>query len=54
MRNIFMNRWEHIAIITFIACDAVLENLNWFKNSYKCCYKSVEKRVGDIVHRLSK
>lgn len=23
-----MNRWDDIAIITFIACDAVLENLN--------------------------
>ena len=47
-----MNRWEHIAIITFIACDAILENLNWFKNFYRHFCRSLKKIADDIVLRL--
>lgn len=37
-----MNRWDDIAIITFIACDAVLENLNLGKNFYRYFCKKLK------------
>lgn len=49
-----MNRWDDIAIITFIACDAVLENLNLGKNFYRYFCKKIESEAKEIVGKLSK
>ena len=49
-----MDKWDEFAIITFITCDAILENVYEIKNFYKYYYKNIKWEVKDIISRLIK
>lgn len=47
-----MDRWDEIAIITFITCDTILENIYEINNFYKYYYGNIKKETKDIIMRL--
>ena len=49
-----MNKWDHLAIITFIACDVIIENTENFKLYSDYVYKSLRYEAKDIFKRLFK
>ena len=49
-----MNRWDDIAMISFIACDIILENSNEFKLFYKYKLNVIGYEMKDILKRLFK
>ena len=52
--NSDMEKWDEFAIITFITCDAILENSYEIRNFYKYYYKNIKREVKDIISRLIK
>lgn len=49
-----MDKWDEFAIITFITCDAILENNYEIEKFYNYYYKNIKRRVKDIISRLIK
>lgn len=49
-----MDRWDNVAIVTFIACDVILENAQNFKLYSDYCYKNLKYEAKDILKRLFK
>ena len=49
-----MDRWDNLAIVTFIACDAILENTLNFKLYSSYCYENLKIETKDIIKRLFK
>lgn len=47
-----MNNLDELAIITFITCDAILENFYEIKNFYRYYYKNIKKQVKKVINRL--
>lgn len=50
--NSDMEKWDEFAIITFITCDAILENIYEIKNFYKYFLKKIKFDAKDIINRL--
>ena len=42
-----MDNWDKLAIITFITCDAILENIYEIRNLYIYYYRDIKKRLRD-------
>ena len=42
-----MDKWDEFAIITFITCDAILENIYEIRNLYIYYYRDIKKRLRD-------
>ena len=42
-----MDNWDKLAIITFITCDAILENIYEIRNLYIYFYRDIKKRLRD-------
>ncbi|WP_291749685.1 hypothetical protein [Clostridium sp.] len=40
-----MDSWDKFAIITFITCDVILENIYEIRNFYNYYYKNIKKRL---------
>lgn len=49
-----MDRWEEVFLITFITCDAIIENNNEIKNFYNYIYKNLKSETRYIINRLFK
>ena len=49
-----MSRWDDIAMISFIACDIILENGSEFKLLYKYKLSVIGYEAKDILKRLFK
>lgn len=49
-----MDKLDGIAILAFITCDAVLENIYEIRNFYKYYYKNIKNETKDIVKKLFK
>ena len=47
-----MDRWEDVALISFIACDIIVENCNEFKLFYTYKYKILKNEIKDIIRRV--
>lgn len=47
-----MEKLDEFAIITFIVCDAILENIYEIKNFYRYYCNSVKNEAKDIFNRL--
>lgn len=47
-----MDNWDKLAIITFITCDAILENIYEIKYFYKYFLKKIKFDAKDIINRL--
>ncbi len=47
-----MEKWDEFAIITFITCDAILENIYEIKNFYKYFLEKIKFDAKDIINRL--
>ena len=47
-----MDRWEDVALISFIACDIIVENSNEFKLFYTYKYKILKNEIKDIIWRV--
>ena len=40
-----MDNWDKLAIITFITCDAILENIYEIRNLYIYYYRDIKKEI---------
>lgn len=49
-----MSRWEGFFLITFITCDAIIENNNEILNFYNYFYENLKTETKDIIGRLLK
>lgn len=49
-----MDKFDGIAILAFITCDVVLENIYEIRNFYKYYYKNIKNETKDIVKKLFK
>ena len=49
-----MEKWDEFAIITFITCDAILENVYEIKKIYKYFLKKIKFDAKDIINKLCK
>lgn len=49
-----MNKWDDFAIVTFIACDVIIENTGNFKLFSNYVYKNLKYEAKDIFKRLFK
>ena len=49
-----MDKWDNLAIVTFIACDAILENTYNFKLFSNYYYEHFKAEAKDIIKRLFK
>lgn len=49
-----MNKWDEVFLITFITCDAIIENNNGIKNFYNYFYKNLKVETKDILSKLFK
>lgn len=47
-----MDRFDSIAIITFVTCDAIIENIYGIKCFYRYYYKNIKHETKDIVRKL--
>ena len=50
--NSDMEKWDEFAIITFITCDAILENIYEIIYFYKYFLKKIKFDAKDIINRL--
>ena len=49
-----MNKWDDLAIVTFIACDVIIENTENFKLFSDYFYRALTYEAKDIFKRLLK
>lgn len=49
-----MDRWENFALVTFLACDAIIENSENFKLFSKYYFINFKYETKDIFKRLFK
>lgn len=49
-----MDKLDDLAIVTFIACDVIIENTNNFKLFSNYFYKNIKYEAKDIFKRLFK
>ena len=49
-----MNKWDDLAMVTFIACDVIIENTENFKLFSNYFYKNLKYESKDILKRLFK
>lgn len=49
-----MNKWDNLAIATFIACDVIIENTESFKLFYSYFYENLKYETKEIFNRLFK
>lgn len=49
-----MNRFDELALVTFITCDLIIEGSQKFKTFYRYCINNVKYETQDVIKKLFK